>query len=165
MIAMSVLGLPDGAIIFLSAAFFSVITSFISRKTGIKQKTDSIQKAMKDYQKEMNEAVKRDDKKRLEELKAREPEVMKMMNEMMFLPFKNMIFVIPLFLIFMEVVNGTFRGFLVDLPIALHLNGNELLGLNIFKSSVYGPRGFFILSSIVSGMVIEGVWGRMHKKT
>ncbi|HLC47446.1 MAG TPA: EMC3/TMCO1 family protein [Candidatus Norongarragalinales archaeon] len=164
---MDYMGIPAWALIFLSAVAFSVLTSYISRKTGIRQKTDHIQKSMKEYQKEYNEALKKDDKKRIEELKAREPEVMKMMNEMMFLPFKNMIFVIPLFIGVMWVLGIYFNGFLIELPIALHLNGNELLGLNIFHSSQYGSRGFFILSSVVAGLVIEQVWSKVlnRKKT
>ncbi|MFH1750123.1 MAG: EMC3/TMCO1 family protein [Candidatus Micrarchaeota archaeon] len=161
---MEIFGLPEWVLIFLSAVFFSALTSFISRKTGIRQKTDHIQKTMKEYQKEMADAVKRDDKKKLDELKVREPEVMKMMNEMMFLPFKNMIFVIPLFLGFMFVLQSNFQTFLVELPIALHMNGNELFGLNIFHNSHYGPRGFFILSSVVTGLVIEQIWSKVLKK-
>lgn len=163
---MSYFGLPDWSVIFVTAVLFSALTSYISRKTGIKQKTDHIQKTMKEYQKEYSEALKKDDKHRIEQLKAREPEVMKMMNEMMFLPFKNMIFVIPLFIGFMFVLESAFHGFLIELPIALHLNGNELLGLNIFHNSQYGPRGFFILSSIISGLAIEQIWSKFlnHKK-
>ncbi len=161
---MDYFGIPAWAYISATAVFFSFLTSYISRKTGIKQKTELIQKTMKDYQKEMGEALKKDDKKKVEELKVREPEVMKMMNEMMFLPFKNMIFVIPLFIGFMWVLDIYFHGFLIGLPIALHLNGEELLGLNILKTSHYGPRGFFILSSIVSGMVIEQLYSKVFNK-
>ncbi|MFH0971046.1 MAG: EMC3/TMCO1 family protein [Candidatus Micrarchaeota archaeon] len=162
---MSYFGLPDWSIIFLAAVLFSLATSFINRKTGVKQKTERIQKEMKDYQNEMNDAVKRDDRKKIEELKAREGQVMKNMQEMMFLPFKNMIFVIPLFFIVIELILRGFPGFLQELPIALHLTGTELMGLNIFHPSTYGPRGFFIISSIFSGMIIEGILGKLKKKT
>ncbi len=151
-------------LISISAVLFSLLTAYLSRKTGIRQKTEAIQKSIKDYQNEMTEAVKKDDKKKIEELKKREPEVMGQMKDMMFLPFKNMIIVIPLFLGFMWVLGQAFPNFLQELPIALHLNGEELLGLNIFHSSHYGSRGFFIINSIVSGLVIEGIWGRLGKK-
>jgi uncharacterized membrane protein (DUF106 family) len=161
---MTFYGLPDWSVISFSAVIFSLLTAFISRKTGVKQKTDHIQKAMKEFQNEMNKAVKENNQKKIDELKIKEPEVMKMMQEMMWLPFKNMIFVLPLFFVAMWLIEHAFPQFLQALPIALHLNGNELLGLNILKTSHYGPRGFFILSSIVSGLVIEQLWTRFTKK-
>jgi uncharacterized membrane protein (DUF106 family) len=161
---MTFYGFPDWSVIFMSAVIFSLLTAFISRKTGVKQKTDHIQKAMKEYQNEMNKAVKENNQKKIDELKVREPEVMKMMQEMMWLPFKNMIFVLPLFFVAMWLIQNQFPHFIQNLPIALHLNGNELLGLNVLKTSYYGPRGFFILSSIVSGLVIEQLWTRLTKK-
>ncbi|MFH1257523.1 MAG: EMC3/TMCO1 family protein [Candidatus Micrarchaeota archaeon] len=161
---MEIFGLPDWVAIFISAILFSITTSFISRKTGVKQKTEHIQTTMKEYQKEMNDAVKKNDQHKIDELKKREAEVMGMMSEMMWLPFKNMIFIIPMFIGVMWVLQEMFPNFLITLPIALHLNGEELLGLNIFKSSVYGSRGFFIISSIVTGMAIEGIIGKLKKK-
>ncbi|MBI5225065.1 DUF106 domain-containing protein [Candidatus Micrarchaeota archaeon] len=161
---MSFFGLPDWTIIFASAAVFSVLTAYISRKTGVKQKTEAIQKSIKDFQKEMTDAAKENNQKKIDELKIREPMVMKQMSDMMLLPFKNFIFIIPLFILFTEVIHSQFPTFLQPLPIALHLNGQELLGLNVFHESHYGPRGFFILSSIVSGMVIEQIWNRFSKK-
>ncbi len=89
---------------------------------------------------------------------------MKQMSEMMLLPFKNFIFIIPLFILFTTGIHSLFPTFLQALPIALHLNGQELMGLNIFHTSYYGPRGYFILSSIVTGMVIEQVWNKLSKK-
>lgn len=160
------LGLPDWVIIFILALVFSFVMALITRKTGVKQKTDAIQKTIKEHQAEMSKAVKDNDTRKIEELRKKEPEVMKLMNDMMILPFKNMIFSIPLFLGFVFIAQTLFPSFLQQLPIALHLNGEELMRFppDILKTSTYGPRGFFIISSIVTGMAIEAIWSRIAKK-
>ncbi|MBU1197523.1 DUF106 domain-containing protein [Candidatus Micrarchaeota archaeon] len=159
-----VLGLEDWIIIFLAAGVFSLIVNFANRILGIRKRTNELQKQVNAYQKEYQEAVKKNDETEMARLKKREPEVMKMMQEMLFLPFKNMIVVIPMFLIVIWMVGSALPNFVIDLPIALHLNGNELLGLNVFQSSTYGSRGFFILSSVISGLVIEGIAGKLLKQ-
>ncbi len=82
---------------------------------------------------------------------------------MMFLPFKSMIVVLPLFFVFIWLIGGAYPHFTIRLPIALHLNGGELFGLNILHDSTYGPRGFFILASVLAGSVIEFIAGKTMK--
>ena len=167
-----VLGLPDWAAIFLLSILFSMAVNLLNRKMGIKKRTAFIQKEMNTFQKEMKEATDKNDEKRIKKLKERESQVMGMMSEMMFLPFKSMIFVLPLFFIIIGtsgflgiqydgVLSPNFPGFIQELPIDLHIS--SVFSLNVFHSAVYGTRGFFIVSGIVSGMLVEALFARLLK--
>ncbi len=159
-----VFGTQDAWVIFAAAAVFSLLVNFANRKMGIKQRTNELQSEVNSFQKAYQDAVKRNDEAEMERLKKQEPDVMKKMQEMMFLPFKSMVVVIPLFAVIIWLVESQFGKFTIELPIALHLNGNELFGLNVFHSSTYGPKGFFIVSSLVCGIIVEAVTNRLFKR-
>ncbi|MFH1106905.1 MAG: EMC3/TMCO1 family protein [Candidatus Micrarchaeota archaeon] len=160
---MALLGLPDALAIFLAAGIFSLITNVINRAMGITKRRIELQKIQKDYQKRSTDAIKRNDEKELDKLKEEEKVFMKTVQESMMLPFKSMIFILPLFFVFLWFMEGNMHGFAIQLPFALHLNGHELLGLNVFQESTYGPRGLFILSSVLAGSVIEFIAGKTMK--
>ncbi|MFH1200360.1 MAG: EMC3/TMCO1 family protein [Candidatus Micrarchaeota archaeon] len=149
--------------IFLTAAAFSVLTSLINRVMGITKKRIALQKRTNEYQKRTNEAIKKNDQAGLDRLKEQEKEFMKDVQESMFLPFKSMIFILPAFFVFIWAIGNAFPGFDIRLPVSLHLTGSELFALNLLSTSTYGSRGLFILSSLITGSVIEFVSGKLLK--
>lgn len=150
-------------VIFGAAVVFSIATNYVNRRMGITKRRNELQKSVNDFQKRYQEAVKKNDAAQIDRLKDEEKAMMKDMQEMMFLPFKSMIVILPLFFVFIWLAGTYFPQFTIRLPIALHLNGSELFGLNILHESTYGPRGFFILASVLAGSVIEFVAGKTLK--
>lgn len=147
--------------ISLISAAFAVVAAVINRKLGNRKRLNEIQREMKDYQRELKQATERRDEAALKNLKARETQVMAMTKEMLFLPFKPMIVVLPLFFIALWALGAAFPAFSIQLPVALHWN--ELLSLQILRPSTYGVRGFFIVVAILAGIVIEIVF-QAHDK-
>ena len=148
-----ILGLDGLYFIGGVALLFSIATNLIGRKLGIKKRTAELRKEVDSYQKDFKAASEKNDAKELESLKVREPQMMKAMQEMMFLPFKNMIFVVPLFFVVIWFVTSNYHGFTVNIPIGIH--PGEILSLNVFHESTYGPRGYFIFVSIFAGLAVE----------
>jgi len=154
-------GLDDWVIIFFSAAVFAVLSAVINRTIGERKKLQEAQKKMNAFQKEYNEAMKKKDDKKLKELETREKELMQLTKDMMILPFKAMIVVLPMFFIAIWLVGGAFPAFTMKLPIALHMS--EILSFNILRESIYGVRGYFIVSAAAVGMLLEAVWSQAEK--
>ena len=132
-----------------------------------------IQADMNSYQKELAEAAKANDEKRMERLKVREKEVTGNMMEMMWLPWKSMVFILPVFFILIGtsgflginypgLVPDAFPSFIIVLPFNIHLDA--ILSLNILRDSVYGPRGYFIVWAIISGFILEALVNRLEQQ-
>jgi uncharacterized membrane protein (DUF106 family) len=144
----------DGVLeILLMSVGFSLLSALINRKFGNRKRVNEIQREMKEYQRELKEATDKRDEAALKRLKARESQVMEMTKEMLFLPFKSMIIILPLFFIVLWALGAAFPSFSVQLPVALHWN--ELFSLKILSPSAYGVRGYFIVVAVFSGLVIE----------
>ncbi|HII38808.1 TPA: DUF106 domain-containing protein, partial [Candidatus Micrarchaeota archaeon] len=132
-----------------------------NRTWGERKKLQAIQKQMNAFQKEYAAAMKSKDERKLKEMEVREKEIGALTKDMLILPFKAMIVILPLFLIAMWLLESMFSQFKIILPIGLHLG--ELLSLNVLHESVYGVRGYFIVSSAIVSIVIEMVWSQVEK--
>ncbi|MBI5177394.1 hypothetical protein HY995_04905 [Candidatus Micrarchaeota archaeon] len=159
--------------ILLAALAYALFTVTLNKAMGIRDRQKFLQREVNAYQRELGEIAKTNDEKRLEILKTREKDVQGYMFEMMLLPWKSFIFIIPVFFLligtngflglhFSGLLNGWFSDFVTTLPIGLHLN--EIRSLRILSPSVYGPRGFFIVCVIFAGLLIEAVFSRVEKR-
>ncbi len=157
-----VFGIDPGVELSLYAALFSVFSFEATRRLGNRKRQKEIQKTVNDYQKDLQKAVKSGDEAEIKKLEAREKQVMGLMNEMMLLPFKSMLVILPAFFIVITIITGAYQGFSASLPIGLHTS--ELFALKILQPSVYGPRGYFILSAVLFGLVIEYVYSNFIEK-
>jgi uncharacterized membrane protein (DUF106 family) len=144
------------------AVAFAFVSFFINSKLGERKKTRAIQKEVQAFQKKLMEATKKNDEAELKKLEGEQKEMMGKMQEMLLLPFKPMIVILPLFFIVIALIQTYFAGFLIQLPIALHLN--NIFSLQILQSSVYGPRGFFILTAAVIALILEIAYMRIEGK-
>lgn len=148
-------------LIALAAAFFSY---YANKKFGKREKVKELQKKVNDYQKELKKAYDEKNEARIKELKEREPEMLKAMQEMMLLPFRSMIIIAPLYLILLAIVlPALFPKYVVTLPFSLPS------WYTIWEASSwrnwFGARGFFIWSAIFFGIImIELFWTRVEKR-
>jgi len=157
-------GIEDKVAVMLWALAFSLIAFEAARRLGNRKRQVEIREEVNRFQKEYARAVKEGDEAELKRLQARQKQVTGLMTEMMILPMKSMIVIIPVFFIFTTLVQQNFQSLTVTLPFGLHLN--EILSWppRILSPSVYGPRGFFILSSILWGIVTEIIYSKKTEK-
>ncbi len=148
--------------IALISLVFSAISTVVNHKIGGRSRVKELQKEVNEFQKKFEKAAKEKNEKDLERLKVLEPEVMKKMQEMLFLPLKSMIVILPLFFIFITAVVSFYPEFVIILPFGIHLN--EIFSLSVLNNSYYGPRGFFIVVSIVFNLVFEAVYSQFIEK-
>ena len=162
MIEMTWFGIDNTAAIMLWSLVFSIVSFEATRRLGNRKRQKEIKAEIDAFQKEMSKAVKEKDQAALKRLEPRQKQVTEMMTEMMMLPFKSMIVVIPLFLVVISLLQQNFPGFTINLPFGLHLP--EIFSLRILSPSVYGPRGFFIVSGMFWGLIIEAIYSKKFEK-
>lgn len=129
-----------------------------------------IQEEMKKFQDDMKKAAEQKDEVALKKLKPREEQTMALMQEMMILPWKSLIVMLPLFFLFIGegfithyhgLLFDWFPAFSIMLPIDLHFHA--IFSLQIFQQASYGPKGFFIVSTVFFSMIISLAEGRLEK--
>jgi len=158
---MTLLGLDSGLAISLSSLVFSCISFFANSKFGKRARLKEIQKIVKDYQDQLKEATKMNNEKKLKELQVRESEVLSLTQEMLVLPFRSMIIVLPLFFGALWLVPPQFPSYTITLPFSIPIPDLAHFSLN-WRAS-FGPRGAFILWAFVFGMLIEMIMSRLEK--
>lgn len=155
-------GIDDTVAIMLWSLVFSIISFESARRLGNRKRQKEIKAEIDAFQKEMNRAMKEKDQAAIKRLEPRQKQVTDSMTEMMMLPMRSMIVAIPLFLVVISLVQQNFPSFIITLPFGIHID--EITSLRILSPSVYGPRGFFIVSSIFWGMLIEMVYSKAFEK-
>lgn len=142
-------------------SFLFAILSFIANKTlGQRDKVKQIQKEVKDFQNEFQKAAKENDTKKLDQLKEREKDINGKMMQMVMLPWKASIVVLPVvWIVISFVLPALFQGFIIVLPFDIHLHAllSWTFYANIFQPASYGTTGFFIVCAIFFGLIIEGL--------
>lgn len=179
--------LVSAAIIFVISVAYVGATIFLSNRFGGRKRLKKIQSEVQAYQKEIAEATKANDEKRLKQLQLRDKEMMGMMTEMLWLPWKSAVFILPLFFLLIGTsgflginydgfIPPAFPGFEIILPFEIHpgplfagVSFNPVSWFNLFsnlaKPGLYGSRGFFITCVIFSGIIMEAMVSRFEKKS
>lgn len=155
-------GINESFAIMLWSLAFSIVTFEAARRFGNRKRQKEIREEVAKFQKEYNKALKEKDEAALKRLQAREKQTSGMMTEMMILPLKSSVIILPLFFIIITLLQQNFPSFTITLPFGLHVN--EILSLRILSQSTYGSRGFFIVSSIFWSLLIELVYSRKFEK-
>ncbi len=144
----------------LAGIAFSLVSTTVNNLLGIRKRTKEIQDEMQKWQNDFKVASEKNDEKALKRLKEKEAQVMPMMQEMMLLPWKSMVVVLPMFFFmtgdpwfthYPGIILQTFSKFLITLPFDLHLSA--VFSLGVFNPAVYGPKGFFIVCVLFAGIV------------
>ncbi len=156
------------AIVTIAALSFLYVGSSlaINAKIGSRARLKYLQAQIAEINKDYSAALKEKDQAKLAKMAVREKEMAGYMTEMMILPFKSLIFILPVFFIFIGIntfgiqynglIQRLFPTFLISLPFDLH--PVSVFALKIFQTGVYGSRGFFILCGIVAGIILEMVY-------
>ncbi len=148
--------------IIVFAIAFAFFSYYLNKKIGHRDKVKEIQKSVNDYQKQLKDAYARKDEAKIKELSAREKEVTDSMKQMMFLPMKSMVVILPLYLaLFYWVLPALFPNFIVaNMPFSLP---SSLAVWQPWKNWL-GARGLFIYATVFAGLFIELVFTRIEKK-
>lgn len=159
---MILLGQTETVGIILFAIAFAFLSYYLNKKIGHKDKVKEIQKSVNDYQKALKDAYARKDESKIKELTAREKEVTDSMKQMMFLPMKSLVIILPLYMVlFYWVLPSLFPNFIVaNMPFSLP---SSIAVWQPWKDWL-GARGLFIYSTVFAGLFIELVFTRIEKK-
>ena len=166
-------------IIVTIALLFSIFSIWANHKLGDRKKVKAIQKEVNEFQKKYEKAVKEKDDKEIARLKLIESQVMGKMQEMLLLPLKSMIVILPVFYILIYGINWNFLfsfsipavipllvpNFQILLPVDIH--PGVILGFKfgqVFQPANYGQRGFFVVCSIIFNLVLELVYTNLIDK-
>jgi uncharacterized membrane protein (DUF106 family) len=148
--------------IFAISVLFSIVNTVLTRKMGVRKRMNEIQAYFKAYQDKYAAAIKSKDEKKIAAIADEAKKTNDLMMEMMLMPWKTMIFALPLFFIFTGdpwfthyagIVPSVFPDFAIVLPFDLHTAA--VYSLNIFKEASYGARGYFIVGLIAAGLLIS----------
>jgi uncharacterized membrane protein (DUF106 family) len=146
------------------ALVFSLVSAYLNNLFGIRKRMREIQEEFKAYQKELSEATKSRDEAKIKKLSDKSARLNSLMMEMTILPWKSLVFALPLFFLFTGdpwlthyggLIPLSYRGFSILLPFDLH--PAAVYSLQFLHSSVYGPKGFFIVAVLGCGMVVASV--------
>jgi len=157
--------------ILIIGVMFSLLNTYLTRAMGIRKRMNEIQAEFKAYQEKYTAAVKSKDDKKIEALASESKRTNDMMMEMMLMPWKTMIFALPLFFVFTGdpwfthyagLIPSTYPDFVTVLPFDIHTNA--LYSLNILHSAQYGARGFFIVCLIFAGFIVSTIEQNYDKK-
>lgn len=155
---MGLLGLESWIEIALFSLLFSLIAFAANKTLGQRDKVKELQKETQAFQKEMRDAIIAKDEKKVEELQKRDKEMNEKMMQMLLLPWKASIVILPIAWILISfVLPPLYPVFVVFLPFDIHLHAilSWTFYSNIFRTAAYGTTGFFIVCSIVFGLLLE----------
>ena len=153
------------------SVMFSLTNTLLTRKMGVRKRMNEIQEKFKDFQERYNAAIKSKDEKKIAAMAEESKQTNDLMMEMMVMPWKTMIFALPLFFIFtgdpwvthyIGIIPSLFPGFTFTLPFDLHTTA--VYSLNVLHNAVYGPRGFFIVGVIFAGIIVSLLETNFDKK-
>ena len=157
--------------ILLVGLLFSLLNTYLTRRMGIRKRMNEIQAEFKKYQDAYSAAIKAKDERKIEALAADSKRTNDMMMEMMVMPWKTMIFALPLFFLFTGdpwfthytgLIPSAYPAFATILPFDIH--AKAVYSLNILKSASYGARGYFIVCLIFAGLVVSMIEQNYDKK-
>ena len=157
--------------ILLVGVMFSLLNTILTRRMGIRKRMNEIQAEFKKYQDAYAAALKAKDEKKIEALAADSKRTNDMMMEMMVMPWKTMIFALPLFFLFTGdpwlthyagLIPSAYPTFATVLPFDIHTAA--VYSLNVLHSASYGARGFFIVCLIFAGLIVSMVEQNYDKK-
>jgi uncharacterized membrane protein (DUF106 family) len=148
--------------IFLFAAVFAVFSFYINKKFGKRDRLKQLQKETNEYQKQLREATLKKDDAELKRLQAREQEVMEKTKEMLFLPFRSMIIILPAFFVAYWLLAYFFPNY-VSPVLPVYLPHFYTIWDPAQWRNQFGSRGIFIYSLMLLGIVIEIIWNTRER--
>jgi len=133
------------------AALISLLTSLVNRLLTNPEKSKVARTEVNDWNKELREARRKNDKKAIEKLMKRQQYIMQLQTKMMWSSMKvSLLFLIPLLLMW-QLLGGFYSG----RAIAIFPGVGADLPIPLFNSSLVW---WYLLSSLLSGTVFSHVF-------
>ncbi|MFH1779962.1 MAG: EMC3/TMCO1 family protein [Candidatus Micrarchaeota archaeon] len=163
MFLQAIAGIDDTTSIIVLTLLITIVNNAILFKYGKRNETQAIQKEINEWNAAIKKAQKEKNEAELNQLLAKNDEMMKKMSGMMMMSFKTLIFTLPLYIILYSfVLPALYPEYTILLPFDIHFNA--LFALNVFKEATYGARGLFIVAAIPFGIILQSVVSRINKK-
>ncbi len=152
------LGLMALSVVF---AFFSY---YLNKTLGKRDEVRATQQKFNDHMKAMQDALKRNDEAKIKELQKRDKELNDAMMQTMFLPFRSLIVILPIyFALYSYILPALFPNFSITLPFSLP-GRMDLWNPSAWRPT-FGARGFFIWSTVFAGLlVVELLWTKVEAR-
>lgn len=148
--------------IVLLAAAFSLINTLLNNKLGVRKRMTEIQEEFKVYQKHLSEAAKSGDESKMKKASEKSERMNQLMMEMMVIPWKTLVYALPLFFLFTGeswltnypgLIPSWFPGFVISLPFDLH--PAAIFSFKFLQQASYGAKGFFIVGVLFASMIFS----------
>ncbi len=144
------------------AVGYTLLSQFIIMKIGNPKRIKEIQAESTRLSKEMQEAGKSKDEKRLEALNKEYETFMPKLTEMMIIQMKPMIVILPLLFVLTPAVKSFFEGFIITLPFSLPIVIQHFEKFPNWRDT-FGSYGWFWICVIFSGLAISLIKGQWEK--
>lgn len=141
---------------------YTLLSTFIMQKLGDPKKVKAIQEESKTLSKEMGEAVKAKNEKRIEEINKRYEAYLPKMSELMILQMRPLIVIFPLLFLITPVIKSTFHGFVITLPFYLPIFIQNFEHFPNWRDT-FGPIGWFWICVVFGGLAISLIKGQWEK--
>ncbi|MFA5108442.1 MAG: EMC3/TMCO1 family protein [Candidatus Micrarchaeia archaeon] len=156
---------PVYAVFAIGVAYY-VASNFIMGKIVDRKKMNDIQEESKRLQKELNEASKKNDTKRLEEINKEYEKFMPKMLSMSFMQLKPLIIIIPALAILTPWLRGQFSEFIIKLPFSLPIFIQSFEKFPNWRDT-FGAVGWFwicVLATSLAISLIKAVYNKLNKQ-
>ncbi|MFH1306446.1 MAG: EMC3/TMCO1 family protein [Candidatus Micrarchaeota archaeon] len=146
-------GIDTVYIVAAIGVVYSLASRFLMNKLVDRNKAKEMQKEMKALQKELSEASKSGNSKRVEEVNRKYEKFMPKMLTTQFSQMKPLIIIIPALAIIMPILKDTFVGFEITLPFSLPIFIQNFENFPNWRDT-FGPVGWFWITVILAGIGI-----------
>lgn len=143
---------------------YTLLATYVQRRFGQMDKVKKIQEEFKALNKEIEAAVKENNKAKIEELSNRQQAMMPSVMGASFTQLRPLIIIIPALIIISEALKILFAGFTIDLPFKLPVFITNLLDFGLMFGnfeqwlnwrSHFGPIGWFWVTVLAAGIVVS----------
>gem|GEM_PF-1259330 len=141
---------------------YSIISIYMTRRFGNRERIKEIQKRVNDITKRQNEAMKRGDEEELKRLEPEQAELPGLLKESMILQFKPLLFLLPFLLILPNMARSLFPDFVINLSFHVPVFIQHFERFPNWRNE-FGAVGWFWLSFLFSSLSTQLLIGLKNK--
>lgn len=149
--------------ITLTALFYTVVSNYVMRRWGDRERVKQIQDEMNRINKMMQDAIRRNDEKKKALAEKEQEKLPELLKESMILQFKPLVFTLPVFFVLTWVLRELFPFFVIRLSVSIPVFVQNLDRFPNWRNE-FGVTGWFILSLIFMGLLMQFIGGKMEER-